>query len=40
MSLILDERSLTVVLFEMNNKSIDFYEHEIENRDLNDHLLI
>ena len=40
MSLIFNERSLTVVLYEMNNKSFDFYEHEAENRDLNDYLLI
>ena len=40
MSLILNERSLTVVLFKMNNKSLDFCEYETENRDLNDYLLI
>ena len=40
MLFILDERSLTAVLFKMNNKSLDLYEHEAENRDLNDYLLI
>ena len=38
--MILDERSLTIVLFKINNKSFDFSEHEAENRDLNDYLLI
>ena len=40
MSLIFDERSLTVILFEMNNESFDFCEHEAENYNLNDYLLI
>ena len=40
MLLILDERSLTAVLFEMNNKLFDFCEHKAENRDLNNYLLI
>ena len=40
MLLILDERLLTAVLFEMNNKSLDFYEHATKNRDLNNYLLI
>ena len=40
MSLILDERSLTVVLFKINNKSFDLCEHEAENCDLNNYLLI
>ena len=35
-----NERSLTVVLFEMNNELFDLYEHEVENRDLKDYLLI
>ena len=38
--LILDERLLTVVLFKMNNKSLNFCENELENHDLNDCLLI
>ena len=40
MLLIFNERSLTIVLFKINNKSFDFYEHEVEDRDLNDCLLI
>ena len=40
MLLYFDKRSLTVVLFEINNKSFDLCEYEIENRDLNDCLLI
>ena len=40
MLLIFDERSLAAVLFKMNNKSFDFYEHEIEDHDLNNCLLI
>ena len=40
MSLIFNERSLVTVLFEMNNKSLDFCKHEEENRDLNNYLLI
>ena len=38
--MILDERSLTTVLFKMNNESFNLCEHEAENRDLNDYLLI
>ena len=40
MLLIFDERSLTVVLFKMNNKSFNICKHETEDRDLNDYLLI
>ena len=40
MLLTFNERSLTVVLFEMNNESLDFCEYETENRDLNHSLLI
>ena len=40
MLLTLDERSLTIVLFKINNESLNFCEHEAENRDLNDYLLI
>ena len=40
MLLTFDERLLTVMLFKMNNELFDFYEHEAENRDLNDYLLI
>ena len=40
MSLIFNERLLTVVLFKIHNKSFDFYKHETENRDLNDCLLV
>ena len=40
MLLILDERSLIVVLFKMNNKSFDRCKHETKNRDLNNCLLI
>ena len=35
-----NERSLTAVLFKMNNKSFNHCEHEVENRELNDCLLI
>ena len=38
--MILDERSLTTVLFEINDKSLDFCEHKAENRDSNNCLLI
>ena len=40
MSLIFNERSLTAVLFEMNNKSFDFCEYKAKNHDLNNCLLI
>ena len=40
MSLTLNERSLTAVLFKINNKSLDLCEHEAKNRDLNNCLLI
>ena len=40
MLLTLDERSLTIVLFKMNNEWFDFCEHKAENRDLNNCLLI
>ena len=40
MLLILNERLSTTVLFKMNNESLDLYEYEAENRDLNDYLLI
>ena len=40
MLLTLDKRSLTTLLFKMNNKSLDFCEHGAENRDLNNCLLI
>ena len=40
MSLIFNERLLTIILFKMNNKSLDLCEHEAENRDLNNYILI
>ena len=40
MLLIFNEQSLTVMLFKMNNESLDFCEHETENCDLNNCLLI
>ena len=40
MSLTFDERSLTILLFESNNESLDFCEHEAKKRDLNNYLLI
>ena len=40
MSLIFNGRSLTAVLFKINNELFDFCEHEVENRDLNNYLLI
>ena len=39
MLLNLNERSLAVMLFKINNKLFDFCEHEIENRYLNNCLL-
>ena len=40
MLLIFYKRSLTAVLFEINNKSFDFCEYEVKNRNLNNCLLI
>ena len=40
MSLIFNEWSLTVVLFELNNKSFNLCEHEAKNCDLDKYLLI
>ena len=40
MSLILDERSLTAILFEINNELLNLCKHETETCDLNDCLLI
>ena len=40
MLLILDERSLTIMLFKINKESFNFREHGAESRDLNNCLLI
>ena len=40
MLLIFNERSLTAVLFKINNKSFNFCKHETENRNSNNYLLI
>ena len=37
---IFNERLLKVVLFKMNNESLDFCEYKTKNRDLNNYLLI
>ena len=40
MLLIFNKRSLTAVLFKMNNKSFNFCKYKTEKRDLNNYLLI
>ena len=40
MLLTFNERSLSIMLFEMNNESLDLCKYEAENCDLNNYLLI